>query len=130
MTRPLLYMARAFATSEGRLDGYQLTGPDRTGRDGEVRAMAVAGTGKVDAAVMDRFPALEIVARFGVGYDSIDVVAAQARRIVVTNTPDVLTEEVADFVLGLLIATSRQLPQADAYLRAGHWLQKPYPLAF
>ncbi|WP_343504476.1 2-hydroxyacid dehydrogenase [Alloyangia pacifica] len=130
MTRPVLYMPRAFATSEGRLDEYQLTGPDQTGRDGEVRAMAVAGTGKVDAAVMDRFPALEIIAKFGVGYDSIDVAAAQARGIVVTNTPDVLTEEVADFALGLLIATSRQLPQADAYLRAGHWPQKPYPLTF
>ena len=87
MTRPLLYMARAFATSEGRLDGYQLTGPDRTGRDGEVRAMAVAGTGtgKVDAAVMNRFPALEIIAKFGVGYDSIDALKGAGGRLMVVH---------------------------------------------
>ncbi|MCT4370807.1 hypothetical protein CLG85_010955 [Yangia mangrovi] len=72
----MLYMPRAFATSEGRLDRYQLTGPDLTGRDGEVRAMAVACTGKVDARLMDRFPALEITAKFGLGYHSIDVAAA------------------------------------------------------
>jgi lactate dehydrogenase-like 2-hydroxyacid dehydrogenase len=53
--------------------------------------------------------------------------AAASRGIIVTNTPDVLTEEVADLALGLLLGTIRQLPQADRYLRAGQWLQKPYP---
>ncbi|WP_240989515.1 hypothetical protein [Salipiger mangrovisoli] len=76
MNRLVLYKLRAFATSEGRLHGYQLTGPDQTGRDGEVRAMAVACTGKVDARLMDRFSALEITAKFGLGYHSIDVAAA------------------------------------------------------
>ncbi|GGG72243.1 glycerate dehydrogenase [Salipiger pallidus] len=128
MTRPLLYLPRAFPTSEGRVNGYELLGPDDTGRDTEVRAIALSGPSKVDTAVMDRFPKLEIVAKFGVGYDSIDVAAAQARGVAVTNTPDVLTEEVADLAVGLLIATSRQLPQADSYLRAGHWTTKPYPL--
>ncbi|WP_353475586.1 2-hydroxyacid dehydrogenase (plasmid) [Salipiger sp. H15] len=128
MTRPLIYRPRPFATSDGRLDGYELTGPGDLGREDEVRAMAVAGTGKVDGALMDRFPRLGLIAKFGVGYDNIEVAEAAARGIVVTNTPDVLTEEVADFTLGLLIATSRQFPQADAYLRAGHWPQKPYPL--
>jgi lactate dehydrogenase-like 2-hydroxyacid dehydrogenase len=64
----------------------------------------------------------------GVGYDRVDAAEAGRRGIIVTNTPDVLTEEVADTALGLLIATVRQLPQVDRYLRAGKWLQRDYPL--
>ena len=93
-----------------------------------VRGMAPGSHVKVDGALMDRFPRLEIVANFGVGYDTIDAKAAGERGIVVTNTPDVLTEEVADLAVGLLLATVRQLPQVDRYLRAGKWLEKPYPL--
>jgi lactate dehydrogenase-like 2-hydroxyacid dehydrogenase len=93
-----------------------------------VRAIAMAGSkARLDAGFMARLPALEIIANFGVGYDSIDADAAARRGIIVTNTPDVLTEEVADLALGLLLGTVRQLPQADRYLRAGQWLQKPYP---
>jgi lactate dehydrogenase-like 2-hydroxyacid dehydrogenase len=94
-----------------------------------VRGVAMTGHRKLDGAVMDRMPALEIIANFGVGYDSIDAEAARARGVIVTNTPDVLTEEVADLTLGLLLATVRQLPQADAYLRAGRWLEKPFPFS-
>ena len=94
-----------------------------------VRAIAMAGSkARLDAELMVRLPALEIIANFGVGYDSIDADAAASRGIIVTNTPDVLTEEVADLALGLLLGTIRQLPQADRYLRAGQWLQKPHPL--
>jgi len=94
-----------------------------------VRGIAMAGAQpRVDAALMDKLPNLEIVANFGVGYDAIDAQAAQARGVIVTNTPDVLTEEVADLALGLLLSTVRELPQADRYVRAGHWLGKPYPL--
>jgi lactate dehydrogenase-like 2-hydroxyacid dehydrogenase len=78
-------------------------------------------------AFFDHFPKLEILASCGVGYDHIDAKAAARRGIIVTNTPDVLTEEVADTAIGLLIATVRQLPQADAYVRAGKWLEKPFP---
>ena len=63
---------------------------------------------------MGRFPALEIVSTFGVGYDHIDVRWAAAHGVVVTNTPDVLTEEVADTALGLLINTVREFPRAAA----------------
>jgi lactate dehydrogenase-like 2-hydroxyacid dehydrogenase len=63
-----------------------------------------------------------------VGYDHIDAKWAAARGIVVTNTPDVLTEEVADTALGLLLCTVRELPQAERYLRAGKWLEEDYPL--
>ncbi len=96
---------------------------------GGVRGVAMAGShAKLDGAMMDRLPKLEIISNFGVGYDSIDAAAAEARKVIVTNTPDVLTEEVADLAIGLLLATIRQLPQSDRYVRAGEWLKKPYPL--
>ena len=87
-----------------------------------VRAIAaVAGHGPVDGALMARFPKLEIVSSFGVGYDHIDAKWAGQHGVMVTNTPDVLNEEVADTALGLLLATVRHLPQAERYLRAGNW---------
>ena len=97
---------------------------------GEFRAV-VAGFAKwsVDDAFMAHFPNLEIISSVGVGYDHVDASAAHKRGVVVTNTPDVLTDEVADVALGLTIATVRRLPQADAYLRAGHWVEKgAFPL--
>ncbi len=98
---------------------------------GAVRAIA-RGTGKetlVDAALIDRLSRLEIIANFGVGYDGIDLAGAAKRGIVVTNTPDVLTEEVADTALGLLLMTVRELSAAERYLRAGRWAgEGPYPL--
>ena len=93
-----------------------------------IRGLAVNAQAVVDGALMDRLPKLEIVANFGVGYDTIAAVEAGRRGIVVTNTPDVLTDEVADLAIGLLLATVRRIPQADRYLRAGHWPQKPFPL--
>jgi lactate dehydrogenase-like 2-hydroxyacid dehydrogenase len=82
----------------------------------------------INSAFLGRFPNLEIVSTFGVGYDHIDAAWAGSRGIIVTNTPDVLTEEVADATLGLLLCTVRELPQAERYLRAGKWPEKPYPL--
>src|SRR4051812_10316267 len=93
-----------------------------------IRGVATGSHTNVDAAYMDRLPRLEIIANFGVGYDTVDAAEAGRRGIVVTNTPDVLTDEVADLAIGLLIATLRQLPQVDRYLREGRWLEKPYPL--
>lgn len=92
------------------------------------RVRGVAGGGKMDAAFFDRLPHLEIVANFGVGYDGVDTAEAARRNIVVTNTPDVLNDEVADLAIGLLLATIRQIPQADRYLRAGHWPKGEHPL--
>ncbi len=95
-----------------------------------LRAIAVsATTERVDSDLMRRFPQLEIVSTFGVGYDHIDVLWAGAHGITVTNTPDVLTEEVADTALGLLLCTVREFPQAERYLRAGHWTRGNYPLS-
>ena len=95
-----------------------------------IGAIAVAYTSnKVDGGFMARFPKLEQISSFGVGYDHIDAKWAGAHGIVVTNTPDVLNEEVADTALGLLLCTVREFPQGDRYVRAGKWPQAQYPLA-
>jgi len=78
-------------------------------------------TDSIDAALMDTAPRLKVVSNFAVGYDNIDVPAATARGIVVTNTPEVLTETVADFAFCLMVAAARRLVEADAYTRAGRW---------
>jgi D-3-phosphoglycerate dehydrogenase len=94
-----------------------------------IRAIATKGEVGADAALMDALPKLEIIACYGVGYDLIDVAAARARGIRVTNTPDVLTEEVADMALSLLLAAARRIPAADAWVRDGSWAAKgPMPL--
>src|SRR5712691_10371726 len=84
---------------------------------------------RIDGALMARCPKLEILSTFGVGYDHVAVPWAVAHEVVVTNTPEVLTEEVADTALGLLLCTVREFPQAERYLRAGKWRQKDYPLS-
>ena len=96
-----------------------------------IRGIATGGgtSGRVDRALIDTLPKLEIISSFGVGYDHVDAAHAGAMGAVVTNTPDVLTDEVADLALGLLLATLRKLPQADRYLREGRWLEKPFPLS-
>ena len=88
------------------------------------RIAAIASHGKVDAAMMAKLPALKIVASFGVGYDNIDAKYAGQHGIIVTNTPNVLNEEVADTALGLLLMTVRELPHAERWLRAGNWTGK------
>jgi lactate dehydrogenase-like 2-hydroxyacid dehydrogenase len=95
----------------------------------KIRAIAVAYTAnKVDAAFMQQFPKLEQISSFGVGYDHIDAKWAGAHGIIVTNTPEVLNEEVADTALGLLLCTVREFPQAERYVRAGKWVDAQYPL--
>ena len=93
------------------------------------RGLAVAGGHqRIDAALMDRLPNLEIVSSLGVGYDHVDAAEAARRGVMVTHTPDVLTGEVADLALCLLLATIRQIPQAERFLRAGLWLNGNFPL--
>src|SRR5216683_2151343 len=94
-----------------------------------IRAIATRGRELTTAALIDQLPALEIIANFGVGYDSINLPAAVRRGVVVTNTPRVLDDEVADLAVGLLLATVRKLPQADRWVRAGRWLEAPFPLS-
>ncbi len=85
--------------------------------------------GPITAGFIDALPKLEIIANFGVGYDAIDAPHAVAKGILVTNTPDVLTEEVADTTIGLLLNTVRELPRAEKWLREGRWARDGgYPL--
>ncbi len=94
-----------------------------------IRGLATGGGhAAVNGAFLSQLPNLEIVSTYGVGYDHIDAKWAGEHGIVVTNTPDVLNEEVADTAMGLILCAVRQLPQADRYLRDGKWLQKPFPL--
>ncbi len=96
----------------------------------KVRAIVIAYTAdKVDGAFMQRFPKLEQISSFGVGYDHIDAKWAGEHGIIVTNTPEVLNEEVADTALGLLLCTVREFPQAERYLRAGKWTSAQFPLS-
>src|SRR5699024_83366 len=96
---------------------------------GKIEGIATGGKRPVDGKLMSRLPNLRIVANFGVGYDSVDAAWAGEHGSYVTNTPDVLTEEVADTTLGLLLMTMRQLSESERYLRAGRWAKEgPFPL--
>jgi lactate dehydrogenase-like 2-hydroxyacid dehydrogenase len=96
----------------------------------KIRGVALTyHTVPADKAALALFPKLEIVASFGVGYDHVDSNYAREHNVVVTNTPDVLTEEVADVAMGLLIATLREFVKADRYLRSGLWTTQDYPLS-
>lgn len=86
-----------------------------------IRAIATRGELGASAALMGKLPSLEIVSCYGVGTDAIDLGYAKSNGIKVTNTPDVLTADVADLGVGLLLAAARQIPQADTYVRQGSW---------
>lgn len=96
----------------------------------KIRGIAITyNSVRGDAKTLARFPKLEIVSSFGVGYDHVDASYAREHNIMVTNTPDVLTEEVADLALGLLISTLREFVKADRYLREGNWTRQNFPLS-
>lgn len=94
------------------------------------KVRGVASMTVVDAAFIDALPNLEIIANFGVGYDAVDAAHAARKGVMVTNTPDVLTDEVADTAVGLLLNTVRELPRAEAWLREGRWVREgAYPFS-
>jgi lactate dehydrogenase-like 2-hydroxyacid dehydrogenase len=97
--------------------------------DARARIRGLAAATAISADFIDSLPNLEVIANFGVGYDAVDAAHAATRSVMVTNTPDVLSEEVADTTVGLLLNTVRELPKAEAYLRAGKWESNgAYPL--
>jgi lactate dehydrogenase-like 2-hydroxyacid dehydrogenase len=136
LTQPLFPTPATREALEARLTPHArlhrlYAAPDRDALLAEIGpsigAIATAGSsGPIGEVLFARLPALQLVANFGTGYDNIDVTAAAARGITVTHTPGVLDDEVADLTIGLLLATLRQIPQADRYVRAGRWLEKPY----
>ena len=86
----------------------------------EVEGLVNSG-GSVTESVLEQAPRLRVIANVGVGYDRIDVAACTRRRILVTNTPGVVTEATADLAFGLLMAVARRLAECDRYVREGHW---------
>jgi lactate dehydrogenase-like 2-hydroxyacid dehydrogenase len=107
-----------------------------SGKAGDITAAMAAKvtgaavSGNLSAPIMDALPNLQIIANFGVGYDGVDVGHAASKGIIVTNTPDVLDEEVADTTIGLLLNTLRLLPRAENYLREGRWVREgAFPLS-
>jgi len=97
---------------------------------GIVRAAVTNGHSGPAPEIIDRLPKLEIIASGSVGYDGIPVEYARSKGIPVTNTPDVLNDDVADLAIGLMIMTARRLVASDRYVRAGDWLKRgDYPLA-
>ena len=117
-------LAEAFAIT--RLDHDEPVPPNVAAA---ARGLARGNHFPIDRGLIESLPKLEMIANFGVGYDGIDLKAAAERGIVVTNTPDVLTEEVADTALGLLLMTVRELAAAEKHLRAGKWASEGgYPL--
>ena len=95
----------------------------------QVRGIATRGELGANAAMMAACPNLEVISVYGVGYDAVDLTAARARGIRVTNTPDVLTKDVADLGVAMMLAQSRGMIRAEAWVRDGSWAQKGgYPL--
>lgn len=94
-----------------------------------IRGIAATGDAPIDAALLATLPALEIVSLYGAGYDGIDLTALRAHNIVVANTPDVLSADVADLAIALWICVARRIVEADRFARAGRWADGPIALA-
>lgn len=122
----------ALAVLKDKFDVVKLDGPgeiEQLPSETRQSIVALACKAQISAATMDALPNLEIISSYGVGYDAIDVDAARSRDIVVTNTPNVLNEDVADTAIGLLINVVRELSRAEAYIREGKWASADYPLS-
>lgn len=139
MTRPVILQAAPFPEpDEAALDAaYDVrrlhAAPDRAAFLAEhgprARAIVTRGGTGADAALIAACPRLELIAVYGVGYDAVDMAAARARGIAVTNTPDVLTGDVADLAVAMMLALARRVVPADAWVRGGDWARKgPFPL--
>lgn len=109
---------------------YDMVGLDALpARAGDVRAVVATGGVTIGADLIDRLPKLEIVSLMAVGYDGVALPRCRERGIVVTNTPDVLTDDVADLAAALVLMTGRRLGEAERFLRAGRWTGGPMPLS-
>ncbi|HEX6956472.1 MAG TPA: 2-hydroxyacid dehydrogenase [Ferrovibrio sp.] len=95
---------------------------------GRVRGLVTSGSVGADRALIEALPRLEIISSFGVGYDPIDIACAKERKVIVTNTPDVLTDDVADIAMVLLLSVMRRIPQGDQFVRQGQWPKAKFPL--
>ena len=130
MRKPDVLLATAFSAEDtAELDAlYTLhrSVPDEGAE--RIRAVATTGTHGATVELMRRLPGLELVAVFGVGFDAVDLDHARARGIRVTNTPDVLTDGVAEMAMALMLAVARRIPEGDRWVRESRWLDGPTPL--
>ncbi len=94
----------------------------------KVTALIGTGAAKVDKQLLTMLPNVQLVAICGVGYDGVDVTACKEKGIVVTHTPGVLTDDVADMAMGLVLSIGRRIPQADKFVRQGDWVDDEFPL--
>ena len=133
----ILQVAAIYGPSQARLEADYTVhrlwqAPDRGAfvRDVAPRIEVLVTTGGAGAAraLIEQLPRLRLIACFGVGVDAIDLAAARERGVAVTNTPDVLTDDVADLAIGLMLAALRGIATADRYVRAGLWLRANMPL--
>lgn len=90
--------------------------------------VGVGSTAKVDRKLLAMFPNVKMISIFGVGYDGVDVAAVKERGIQVTHTPDVLTDDVADLAMGLILSIGRRIPQSDKFVRNGDWVSEPFTM--
>jgi glyoxylate reductase len=95
---------------------------DLHARAAELEGLLTTLTDRVDRDLLDAAPNLRAISNYAVGVDNIDLEAATGRGVPVGNTPDVLTEATADLTLALMLAVSRRLPEAEAFVRRGDWL--------
>lgn len=118
-------LSERFELLDGTADG----GASSISRHGaSIDAIINRGKSHVGSDMMEKLPGLRLIASHGVGYDKIDVAAAAVRGIAVTNTPGVLDDDVADLTIALLLATLRNIPAADHFVRAGEWTSASFPL--
>ncbi len=94
----------------------------------KVTALIGTGSAKVDKKLLKMLPNVKLIAICGVGYDGVDVAAAKEKGIVVTHTPRVLTDDVADLAMGLVLSIGRRIPQADRFVRNGDWVDDAFAL--
>ena len=111
------------ATTPAALEAHLATPPS------PIRALVGNGGSQIPASLLARLPDLEIITLCGVGYDGVDLDACRARGVRLTNTPDVLTDDVADLATALVLMTSRRLVEANRFLHQGHWLAGQFSLA-
>lgn len=135
MTTDVLIPNKMLASAEAALDEaftvhrlYDAADKDAMLAEIAPKIGVVASSGGASRALIEALPNLKLVAHFGVGYDPVDVVACKERDVRVTNTPDVLSDAVAEMTLGLMLALERRIPHGDAHVREGKWESGGYGL--
>lgn len=95
----------------------------------KIRAIACGGESKVPRTLTDQLPALEMISVMGVGYDGVDVAGSLERKVLVSHTPNVLNDDVADLAIALMLSVARRIPQSDRFVRENRWPEGAFPLA-